>query len=145
MKPVFIRTAFNYDTNQASDESALECLDESLTVQSEAEDADINTIVRRFGLTGELPGDLRMPVSGDFSGITDFHGAMNLVRAAQEEFLRVPANIRDRFNNDPQKFMSFMEDPGNLDEARKLGLLKPVPPSAGGASIPVGDVAANAA
>lgn len=120
------RTGFNYDRDAASNESGLECLDESLAIQSAEDESNINTIVRRFGLTGQLPDDVRMPQTGDFTGVPDFHTAMNLVRAAQEEFLRVPAHIRARFANDPQAFMSFLEDDSNRAEAEKLGLLKPV-------------------
>lgn len=104
---MFLRTPYNYDMNAASDESALSCLDESLAVQSARDESDINSIVRRFGLTGELPGDIDMPQSGDYTGAGDFHSAMNVVRAAQEEFLRVPADIRARFQNDPQVFLIF--------------------------------------
>lgn len=124
---MFFRSGYNYDVDAASNESALLCEDESLAIQSAKEESDINTIVRKFGLTGELPGQVAMPKSGDFSNVPDFHTAMNLVRKAQEEFLRVPAEIRARFGNDPQAFMSFFEDDANRDEARRLGLLKDVP------------------
>lgn len=127
MKAPFFRTGYNYDVEAVSRETGLKCEDESLAVESAKEEADINTIVRRFGLTGELPDDVRMPQSGDFTGIPDFHTAMNLVRATQEEFLRVPAAIRDRFGNDPQKLMTFLDDEANRDEARKLGFLKDEP------------------
>ena len=126
MKTVFLRTGYNYDRDAVSRETALHCEDESLAVQSERDECDINTIVKRFGLTGELPGDLAIPQSGDFSGLPDFHAAMNMVREAQEEFMRVPADIRARFNNDPQRLMDFVHDEANRDEARKLGLLAPV-------------------
>ncbi|AXH74422.1 MAG: internal scaffolding protein [Microviridae sp.] len=125
-RTVFVRSPYNYDVESVSDETGLKCEDESRTIQSAAEDADINTIVRRFGLTGQLPTDLAIPQSGDFTNIPDFHTAMNLVRQAQEEFMRVPAEIRERFSNDPQRLMSFVEDDANRDEALKLGLLKPV-------------------
>lgn len=126
-KFMFLRSTFNYDRDEASNASALTCEDESLAIQSAEEESNINTIVRRFGITGELPGDYAMPQSGDFTGIPDFHTAMNLVRQAQEEFVKVPAHIRARFGNDPQAFMAFVEDDANRDEARRLGLLKPVP------------------
>lgn len=140
MKAVFLRSPYNYDMDSASRESALECKDESLAIQSAADECDINTIVRRFGLTGELPGDIKMPQSGDFAGVGDFQSAMNIVRAAQEEFMRVPADIRARFSHDPQVFSDFFNDPANQDEAIRLGLatrraVDPAPP----------DVAAKAA
>lgn len=129
---MFFRSGFNSDNDVASVESALECQDESLAIQSAKDETDINTIVRKFGLTGELPSDIKMPQTGDFTNIPDFHTAMNIIRTTQEEFLRVPAEVRARFNNDPQRFMEFVEDDSNRDEARKMGLLRPdpiVPPS----------------
>lgn len=128
---MFFSNGFNGDNDLVSRETGLYCQDESLAIQSAKDETDINTIVRRFGLTGELPGDFQMPQSGDFTNVLDFHSAMNLIRETQEEFLKVPAEIRARFNNDPQRFMNFVEDGSNYDEARKLGLLKdpdvPVP------------------
>ena len=84
-------TGFNKDNDLLSLETGLICPEDSMAVQSAEEESNINTIVRRFGISGELPNDLRMPQSGDFTNMPDFHAAMNLVRQAQEEFLRVPA------------------------------------------------------
>jgi phage internal scaffolding protein len=126
MRQQFLRSAYNYDVDAASVEAALTCEDASLAIQSAEEESNINTIVRRFGLTGELPNDVKMPQTGDFTNIPDFHTAMNIVRKTKEEFLRVPAEVRARFGNDPQAFMNFIEDDSNYDEARRLGLLKPV-------------------
>ena len=120
---MFVRSLYNFDRDSSSLDSGLFCEDESRAIQSAKDECDINTIVRRFGLTGELPNDLKMPQSGDFTDVPDFHTAMNLVRSAQEEFLRVPAEIRARFANDPQRLMAFIEDDSNLEEARKLGFL----------------------
>lgn len=100
---------------------------ESKTQQHFAEEVDINTIVKRFGLTGQLPDVVRVPRYGDFTGITDYHSAMNAVRQAEEGFMELPAELRARFQNDPQLLMEFMEDDANLEEARKLGLVNPAP------------------
>jgi phage internal scaffolding protein len=122
---MFIRSSFNYDRDAVSNETGLLCEDESLAVQSAEQESNINTIVRKFGLTGELPGQVALPQSGEFHNIPDFHTAMNLIRKTQEAFLTVPAEVRARFGNDPQAFMHFVEDDANRDEARRLGLLKP--------------------
>ncbi len=124
-------TGYNMDVDKVSNDTAIVFDDESLAIQSAEEESNINTIVRRFGITGELPSDLRMPRSGDFTGVPDFHTAMNMVRTAQEEFLRVPADIRARFVNDPGKFMKFLDDENNYEEALRLGLVnkRPEPPS----------------
>jgi len=129
MKTLSFRTGFNYDTDAASNESALLCLDESLAVQSEAEEADINTIVKRFGLGVPLPQGVYMPQYGDFTGVTDYQSALNLVMQADDSFMQFPADVRARFDNDPAKMISFIEDSSNRDEASKLGLLVSPSPS----------------
>lgn len=125
--PVFVRSPNNYDMKAASDESGLFCPEPTKTQQQFAEDADINVIVRRFGLTGELPDDYRAPQSGDFTGVTDYHSALNAVREADAAFMEVPAEIRARFDNDPAKLIKFVENAKNREEAIELGLVpKPV-------------------
>lgn len=129
MHTPFIRNPYNYDVDEASAESGLTCEDPSLAVQDALEESDINTIVRRFGLTGQLPSDVRAPVYGDFTDIGTYHEAMNAVLAADEAFMRMPADVRARFGNDAGAFVDFCSDPKNLDELRKLGLAKPLPPA----------------
>ena len=126
-----IRQPNKYDVKKVSDETGIDCSgDEVRTQQHFAEECDINTIVRRFGLTGQLPTDVRMPVSGDFTGITDLHSAMIAVREATEAFEALPAEVRrDRFNNDPGAFVRFCSDDANAEEAKKLGLVRPQEPA----------------
>lgn len=124
MKP-FLRTPYNYDTNAASKASGLECEDKTLTQQHFAQEVDINTIVKRFKLNGELPQGVRLPTYEDFTGVFDFHSAMNTVAQAKEAFDKMPAHVRTRFNNDPATFVDFTADKNNLAEARKLGLVPP--------------------
>lgn len=102
--------------------SGLACGDPSLARQSQAEDADINVIVKRFGLTGKLPDNVRPPTYADFEDVWDFQTAMNAVVAAQASFMAMPADVRARFGNDPHQFVEFCSDEKNLDEMRRLGL-----------------------
>lgn len=129
----FVRTPYNYDMNAAGDASGIACNpEEGKTQQHFSEDADINTIVKRFGLTGMMPQNLRPPMTGDFTEmVTDYRSALELVREADRQFMSLPPEARFRFNNDPHEFIRFVEDPKNLDEARKLGLAAPAaqPPS----------------
>ena len=125
---IFVRSAFNYDMMEASDAAGLKCDPaEGRAQQQFKEECDINEIVRRFGITGEFPQDFKAPVSGDFTGVVDFQTAMNAVVAAEREFMSLPGELRARFDNSPQKLMHFMEDGRNLEEARRLGLVKPAP------------------
>lgn len=127
---VFIRTPYNYDRDHASRQAGTLNLEPSLTQQQFKEESDINTIVRRFGLTGQMPESPRVPSYGDFTEVTDYHTALNAVREADEAFLRLPAQIRAEFDNDPQKLLEALEEPRNADRLRELGLLKQAPPEA---------------
>lgn len=120
----FFRTPYNYDRDAASDESGLSCGEPSRAIQSAAEEADINTIVKRFGLTGKLPDVLNLPRYGDFTGVTDYQSALNVVMAADAEFMRLPAHVRSRFHNDPALLLDFVSNAANREEAMELGLLK---------------------
>lgn len=99
----------------------------SLTIQSDGEEADINNIVRKFGITGQMPQGLRVPTYGDFTEVGDYRSAQEALIAARDSFMQLPAHVRARFENDPQAFLEFCteEQDGklvNIDEMRKLGL-----------------------
>jgi phage internal scaffolding protein len=123
MTKVFLRTPYNYDTMEASNASGLECLEPTLAQQHARDECDINTIVRRFGLTGELPNNVRVPRYGDFTGVSDYQTAMNMVMEANAAFMQLPAEVRSRFNNDPGALVDFISDDSNRAEAEKLGLV----------------------
>lgn len=144
--PVSLRCGFpfNYDTNAASDESGLYCDDPSLAQQSGKEDADINVIVKRFGITGQLPTNVNMPMSMDFEGIFDYHTAMNLITSAQQGFMEMPADIRSEFNNDPGAFVDFVSKPENRERAEKLGLVLPRAPEPDAAALAASGTGATA-
>lgn len=120
---MFIRHAYNYDRDQASLDSGLKCEDESRAVQSGKDDADINVIVKRFGITGALPQGVRVPSYEDFTdSVSDYRTAVDAIRSAEQSFNAMPADVRSRFQNDPQLFLEYCANPDNLPEMRKLGL-----------------------
>jgi phage internal scaffolding protein len=121
---VFLRTPYNYDKDAASNESGLHCEDASLAQQHYKEECDINTILEKFNITGLLPETTLSPRYGDFTGIGDYHTALNRVIAAQEEFEALPAQIRARFDNDPAQLIEFLENSDNRPEAEQLGLVE---------------------
>ena len=124
----FVRSPYNYDVDAASDDSGLKCEDKTRTQQNFKDECNINVIMERFGKTGQLPANIRPPEYGDYSQVTDFHSAMNAVRSASEDFMRLPASVRARFENDPQQYLDFFADEANREEAVKLGfaVLPPV-------------------
>lgn len=126
-KPPFVRSPYNYDMDAASLESGTRCEDPHLAQQQFLEESDINTIVERFGLNGEMPASPVVPTYGDFTEVRDFQSAMNAVIAAQSSFMELPAKVRARFGHDPQQLLEFLADGSNRKEAEALGLVNPAP------------------
>ena len=122
-KAPFLRTPYNYDTDAASNESGLHCEDASLAQQHFKDECDINNILRQFNITGLLPENALSPQYGDFTGVQDYHSALNQVIAAEDEFMALPATLRARFENDPAKLIEFLDNPENKNEAASLGLV----------------------
>ena len=121
---IFLRTPYNYDRDAATNESGLACEEPSLAQQHFKDECDINNILRQFNVTGLLPESPLSPRYGDFTGIGDYHTALNRVIAAQDEFEALPDQIRARINNDPAELISFLEDDKNRPEAEELGLVE---------------------
>lgn len=130
---MFARTKFNYDRDAASLATALHCKQEGedgydgKTQQNFKEETDINTIVNNFLHTGQMPDNVRLPQYIDYEGVFDFQTAMNSVMAAEESFMQIPADIRAKFDNNPQKFHDFAINEQNRDELGKMGFLRPKP------------------
>lgn len=122
----YARSARNYDRNEVSAYTALTCPEPTKTQQHQAEAADINNIVRNFGVTGKLPLNVRQPLLVDFDAPLDYRMMVDLLRDARDQFMKLPAKVRSRFANDPGAFVDFCSDSGNLDELRKMGLA-PIP------------------
>lgn len=124
-RKAFVRTEYNYDPDAVSSETGLKCLDNSLTQQSQMQEADINVIVERFGVTGHIPILNREALDPDaFHDVLTFQDAQNAVRAAEEAFMQIPPHIRAKFMNNPGVFVEFASDPKNLDALREMGLAK---------------------
>lgn len=122
------RTQNDDQGDKMSDESSILCMDKSLTIQSMSEDADINVLMHRYGITGSMPESLRIPQYGDFEGVDNYQDALHVVMNARDEFMKIPAKIRARFDNDPGEWAEFVMNPENAEEAIKMGF-KIKPPS----------------
>lgn len=93
------------------------------TKQAFKDECDVNTILKRYKSTGVLPNMIKENAKyGDFSSPLDYQESLNLVLHAQQQFNSLSSHVRERFNNDPQKFLEFTSDSKNIDEMVKLGL-----------------------
>lgn len=98
-------------------------------VQSHMKDAtDINRIYDKHLRTGgplQGPGipSNRQPRFIDMTGDT-YHEMLCKIQEAQGVFSSYPGKLRRRFANNPENMLRFMQDPKNLPEAAKLGLIE---------------------
>lgn len=121
-KPPFMRNPYNYDMNEASDESGLKCEDRSLAQQHMLADTDINVLMDRYVTTGEIPQLRTPPLQGDFTRTQTYQEALNMMIEANRSFMALPAKVRNRFENDPAQFVDFCSNEANRDEMRQMGL-----------------------
>jgi phage internal scaffolding protein len=86
------------------------------------DECDLEKMVERYKRTGQIRvmGEAKF---GEWSQLSSYHDAHNAIIATQEAFAKVPSKIRQKFDNDPQKLIDFIEDPKNLKECVELGLV----------------------
>lgn len=95
------------------------------TKQAHADECDINQIMAKFQETGAITHANNHQANYDFvSGLT-FTQSMEIVTTAGRMFDELPSSLRKRFNHDPAQYLTFVQDPANLDAMGDLGLLTP--------------------
>lgn len=122
-----IRTMYNYDRDAISEETGTACPEPTRAQQQFKDETDINVIMKRFGVTGELPTHVRPVLPDEYDEIGDYASAMNTIRRADEAFMQMPSGVRARFQNNPQVFTEFFAREENRTEAEKMGLVLPRP------------------
>jgi len=95
---------------------------ESLTKQSFTKECDINNIVKKYQKTGALDHVNKHEGSYGFASSDDFTASMEIVAKGTTMFEELPSSIRTKFENDPAKFLDFVQDKNNLEEMQELGL-----------------------
>lgn len=95
-------------------------------IQSHVLESDIGTLIKRAE-AGDLSA-FSSAVFGDFTEMPDsFAEALNVVMEAEREFNNLPADVREKFDNDYHKYITTA---GSDDWLSKMGLVN----SADGAS-----------
>jgi len=100
----------------------------SICKQSFKDEANVNNIIRRYQKTGLLVdptkvGRSRTAQFGDFSDITDLPQTLQRINDANTAFMRLPPQVREKFQNDVGKLLTFVQNPENTNASIDLGLL----------------------
>lgn len=101
----------------------------SLTQQEFKESCDINNILAKFSVQAQALGvdpSQLMPQDqgtyGDFSNLDDFQTAQNKIAFLNDQFSNLPSDVRRRFGDDLNNFVSAISDPSRVDELGELGV-----------------------
>ena len=113
------RSAYNLGTQ---DYSEIHNPKDALTEQSHKNECDINLILAQFMETGLMPNMRNNnPQYGDVSEI-DFQDIQNQLANAKSLFEELPEHVKDKFDNEPFKFLQFAENPENNQALVDMGL-----------------------
>lgn len=129
-----------YDPKDWSERTAIVTGGVSIVQQHLKDEVDINTIVRRFGITREMPSGIDGGVYGDFSGIADYEDAVAAIKRANDGFMALPPEVRERFENDPGKLIEFVHE-ATEEQLREFDPVPVVPASVAPAAPVVAPVA----
>lgn len=102
---------------------------EDATHQEFKDECDINRIMKKYN--GVVPGAVAPPSFVDVSNVGDFLAVNIKMKEVEEDFMSLPATVRERFKNSPIALLEFVSDKANRDEAIKLGLVNAPPPVKG--------------
>lgn len=88
---------------------------------------NVNDIMKRFD---RLPSAQELQAAGltsggyyiDCIGAPDYETALQISNAAKNQFAMLPAGVRARFENNPEKFLKFVVDDANTEECIQMGL-----------------------
>lgn len=94
----------------------------SKTDQSKEPETNANNVVAQYYKNGTWPASRGPGIYADLSSVTDLMGAYETVQKASEAFDALPAQLRERLNNDPQQLITYLNDPRNDAEAIALGI-----------------------
>lgn len=111
-------------------------IDVRAQIDSFRESCDLNVILSRY-----LNGDASAlsATQGYYFDAVDmpktYAEMLNTVITAENEFLKLPLNIRERFDNSFQKWLSLMDNPVEFNRLMGVELENPVTPETGEADV----------
>lgn len=119
----------------------LDCGEELITKQSHKAECDIHNILKQYQRTGIITHiNSHSPQYLDLPSSLDLQDAISLVNQAENAFAALPSSVRERYANDPARFLAAFQDPDQAEFLREVGLLHPKP-----APAPSGEAPATSA
>lgn len=93
-----------------------------ITEQGHKDECDVNNIIKKYDATGLITHVAKFEASYQDVSAIEFKQALELQMEISAKFSELPSEIRKRFENNPQLYLAFLENPKNDKEAVTLGL-----------------------
>lgn len=118
-----------YDVDKDSLDTATDLSGvQSMTQQHMGPETEIDSIMKRFYATGEMPRARLVAEYGDFDDANDLAGMLAQIEVGKHAFKQIPAHIRGMFDNNVGSFLTWIHDDANYNEAAELGLVPAINP-----------------
>lgn len=116
------------DKNEDKEYPIIDCSgDELLTEQNHKGSVDINNIVSKQGVDRIAETNNVLALSFDTNPYNNFQEMMEKVAVGKSAFASLPAQTRDEFDNNPAKYMDYVQNPENRESLIKRGWVEPAP------------------
>ena len=109
-------------TSKQKRKYAIKFTQPTLAQQHQKDEVDINNIMERYVKTGVLDHVAKHSPQYTENTSTDYHESMNIVLRANEMFSELPSSVRKTFDNDPAKFLDYVQNPENQEKLNEMGL-----------------------
>jgi len=101
-------------------------LEPSLTVQSDAPQADIRQILKKYDALGIVDHlNLTEASFQDVTAFTDYADVFRTAKSAESEFMKLPSKVREAFDHDVANWLDTAHDPEKRALLREKGILPP--------------------
>lgn len=127
----FMRTAYDGFSDMVSEETSIyfrpPSEEEYSALQSFRDECDLNLIVARndHAVFERFADRVAAGFYADLAAVPDYQDAQNFILEARSAFDDLPAELRKEFDNDPSKFLEFI-DRGDRADFERLGLVQPL-------------------
>lgn len=112
-------------------QAVIDCSDDIILVeQSHVKEVDINAIIKRHGIDLITKTANLNTAEYRFDDVTgnDFQEALFKIKKAESTFQSLPSELRNQFENNPAKFLDFVQNPENADQMVEMGIASKIEP-----------------
>ena len=103
--------------------------DEVITEQNHKGSVDINEIVAKHGIDRIAQNQNLLAMQFDDNPYNNFQEMMEMVAKGKTAFESLPAKTRSEFENNPAKYLDYINNPANREAMIERGWLAPPEPT----------------